>query len=242
MSTLRLHVPGPLSSGLTLDLPPAAARHVQVLRCQPGDPLVLFDGRGGEWTAEVRQMGRREVGVQVQAHVEVERELPVAVTLAVGMPANDRMDFLVEKATELGVAVLQPLVCERSVLRLSGERAERKREHWQGVAVAAAEQSGRTRVPAVRPVQALGEWLRAAGGAQAHVLSLRADARPPARLAPASSGALCCLSGPEGGLSPAEEDAARDSGFAPLSLGPRTLRADTAPLAVLAAVAAWHAG
>jgi 16S rRNA (uracil1498-N3)-methyltransferase len=243
MSTLRLYVPGPLSSGLALDLPPAAARHVQVLRCQPGDPLVLFDGRGGEWTAEVRLMGRREVGVQVQAHVDLDRELPIAVTLAVGMPANDRMDFLVEKATELGVAVLQPLVCERSVLRLAGERAERKREHWQGVAVAAAEQSGRTRVPEVRPVQGLGEWLRTAREAQAHVLSLRADARPPAQgLLPAACGALCCLSGPEGGLSPAEEDAARASGFAPLSLGPRTLRADTAPLAVLAAVGAWSAG
>src|SRR6185295_9204335 len=114
-------------------------RHVQVLRLQPGDAITLFDGRGGEHVAEVLRMGRSEVAVQVGARHEVDRELAVAVTLAVGMPANDRMDALVEKATELGAAAIQPLLCERSVLRLAGERAQKKVAHWRGVAIAACE-------------------------------------------------------------------------------------------------------
>lgn len=239
--TLRLHLDPAagdttLRPGVEIDLPPGPARHVQVLRLQPGAALVVFDGRGGEWRAEVLRMGHRDVRVVLTAHEAVERELPVAVTLAVGMPANERMDFLVEKATELGVCALQPLVCERSVLRLSGERAERRRQHWQSVAIAAAEQCGRTRVPVVHPVRAGTEWLAglpaASAGEERRVLSLTGDAQtaPPA-------GALATaivLSGPEGGLTPAEEAAARRSaGFSAWSLGPRILRADTAPLAAL---------
>lgn len=230
----RFFVDAPLAAAGEISLPPGAARHVQVLRLQPGMPLLLFNGGGGEHEAVVSVMGRRGVEVMVGAHRAVDRELAFPVTLALGMPANDRMDALVEKATELGVAAIQPLVCERSVLRLAGERAERRREHWQGIAVAAAEQSGRTRVPQVAPVLGFAQWL---GGAPAcaetlWMLSLGDQARAAAALeAPAS---LCVLSGPEGGLAPAEAQAARDAGFAPVSLGPRVLRADTAPLALLA--------
>lgn len=235
----RLHVQDlTLAAGADLALPPAPARHVQVLRLQPGDALTLFDGRGGEWDATVRSMGRSEVVVGVGTHRPVDRELALAVTLAVAMPANDRMDFLVEKAAELGAATVQPLVAERSVLRLSGERADKRRAHWQAVAVAAAEQSGRTRVPQVAPVRSLAAWL-AAGAADAPtpgtrwMLSLEADARPLAAQAlPLDT--LTVLSGPEGGLSDAECDAARAAGYVPVDLGPRVLRADTAPLAVLA--------
>jgi 16S rRNA (uracil1498-N3)-methyltransferase len=236
MPVPRLHVPLPLAEGQTLCLPDVAARHVQVLRLQPGMPLVLFNGEGGEHEAIVSSMGRREVEVRVGAHRAVDRELPFPVTLALGMPANDRMDALVEKATELGVSAIQPLVCERSVLRLAGERAERRREHWQGIAVAAAEQSGRTRVPQVAPVRGFAQWLgdEAAMPAQRWLLSLDEDARTPAAMGRPAS--LCALSGPEGGLAPVEEQAARDAGFAPVSLGPRVLRADTAPLALLAFV------
>ena len=155
MSAPRLHVAAPLAAGATLDLPPEAARHVQVLRLQPGAALCVFDGRGGEAAATVLEIGRREVRVRVDAVDPVERELAVAVTLAVGMPANDRMDALVEKAVELGAAAIVPLVCERSVLRLAGERAAKRTAHWQAVAVAACEQCGRNRVPAVAPVVAL---------------------------------------------------------------------------------------
>ena len=218
-------------------LPEAAARHVQVLRLQPGDALTLFDGRGGEWAAEVTAMGRREVSVRVGAFTDVSRELPLAVTLAVGMPANERMDALVEKACELGVAAIQPLLCERSVLRLAGERAQKKVAHWQGVAVAACEQSGRTRVPRVEPVRALPEWLAALGPPDetARVLLSLRDASPLPSLRDGQP--LIALSGPEGGLSEGEEGQARRSGFVPVSLGARTLRADTAPLALLAHVA-----
>ena len=147
------------------------------------------------------------------------------------------MDTLIEKATELGVAVIQPLVCERSVLRVAGDRALKKVEHWRAVGVAASEQSGRTRVPQIEPVRTLPDWLRdlpAAGAQQRCVLSLR-EAAP--FDASACGKAVLFLSGPEGGLSDTEELAARQAGFTPVSLGPRVLRADTAPLAVLAALA-----
>jgi 16S rRNA (uracil1498-N3)-methyltransferase len=230
----RFYVDRPFLADETLALPSTVARHVQVLRLQPGDPLTLFNGQGGEWTARVTQMGRSDVQVQLQEHHAVDRELPLQVTLAIGMPANERMDALIEKATELGVAAIQPLVCERSVLRLAGERAQKRLLHWQGVAVAASEQSGRTRVPRLDAVCALESWLAGLASASTDtrvVLSLG-----PAATAPSwpRAGALVCLSGPEGGLAPAEEAAARQCGFNPVSLGPRVLRADTAPLAWLA--------
>lgn len=232
--SLRLFVPVGLEAQAEFDLPPGAARHVQVRRAQPGEALTLFDGRGGEWRAEVLAMRRDGVAVRVLAHDAVEREAARAVTLAVGMPANERMDGLVEKATELGAVAIQPLMTERSVLRLSGERAARKREHWQAVAVAAAEQSGRTRVPAVAPVQRLDEWLLNPPAADmAWLLSPAPGASQP--VSPTGSGAsVLVLSGPEGGLSAQEEAAATRRGLTPVNLGPRVLRADTAPLAALA--------
>lgn len=238
--SLRLLVDAPLAAGATLALPEAAARHVQVRRLQPGDALRLFDGRGGEHDARVVSMGRRDVSVAVGPAVAAVPELPVAVTLAVGVPANERMDTLVEKATELGVAAIQPLECERSVLRLTGERAARRREHWQAVAAAASEQCGRAVVPAVAPPRRLDDWLAGlpADGRRL-LLSLAGDAVPwaAAGVSGGAGGAVTVLSGPEGGLAPAEEAAARAAGFRPVSLGPRVLRADTAPLALLAAIA-----
>jgi 16S rRNA (uracil1498-N3)-methyltransferase len=227
----RLHCPEPLASGMTLSLPAGAARHVQVLRLQPGDALTLFDGRGGDYDAVVEHMGRSEVRVAIGAHHARESEAAVAVHLAVGMPANERMDWLVEKAAELGVASIQPLLAERSVLRLAGERAQKKRAHWQGIAIAACEQCGRNRVPAVHEVQPLAGWL-AQQVAPGLVLSLRGGTQPLAAAARARTVTL--LSGPEGGLSPAEEDAALARGWTPVHLGPRVLRAETAPLAALA--------
>lgn len=232
--TIRLHVAQPLADGLQLALPDDAARHAQVRRVQPGDPLRLFDGRGGEWQAIVIAMGRREVQVRIGAAVPALPELAVAVTLAVGVPANERMDTLVEKAAELGVARIQPLQCERSVVRLTGERAQRREAHWQGVAIAACEQCGRATVPHIAPVRTLADWLADPGEAGVRwLLSPAPMAAPVASTGPAP-GALVALSGPEGGLSPQEEQAAQAAGFRPVSLGPRILRADTAPLALLA--------
>lgn len=231
--SLRLYVPLPLAplAGSQIALPPGAARHAQVRRVQPGQSLCLFDGSGSDWQAEVLAMGRSEVRVRIGAATAVASELPLAVLLAVGMPANERMDMLVEKATELGVWCIQPLLTDRSVLRLEGERAERKRQHWQAVAVAACEQCGRSRVPQVAPVLALRQWLPQAPAGVRLLLSLSAEAKP---LPAPGSGAAILLSGPEGGLSPAEEQAAIAAGFVPSGLGPRVLRADTAPLAALA--------
>lgn len=236
----RVHLNAPLAAGSTLALPGAAVRHVQVLRLQPGDKLTLFDGRGGEWSAKVSSMGRSQITVEVIAHHAIERELACEVIMALGMPANDRMDLLVEKAGELGAAALQPLVTARSVLRPAGERAERRRAHWQAVAEAACEQCGRNRVPEVAPVRTLRDWLRDLPEPAADEVRLLLGFAPDARALPqAAAGArrLWLLSGPEGGLSAEEEHAARERGFVPVTLGARVLRADTAPLAALAWVA-----
>ena len=253
----RFFCPAPLHTGELLELPAGAARHVQVLRLQPGDSITLFNhgpgwtvagsanSPGGEFAATVTQMGRSHVQVQVGPHQAVEREPARAVHLALAMPANDRMDWLVEKATELGVASIQPLMSERSVLRLSGERADKKTAHWQSVAVSACEQCGGNRVPLVHPVATLAHWLRALPGDQTTgagqrtatrlLLSLREGSRPlrdafQTQAAPE----VVFLSGPEGGLSAAEEDAAIASDFAAVSLGARVLRAETAALTALA--------
>jgi 16S rRNA (uracil1498-N3)-methyltransferase len=257
----RFYTPHPLATGLELALDAAAARHVQVLRLQPGNGITLFNGQGGEFAAQVTHMGRSEVRVAVGAHSALEREAGRAVHIVMGMPANERMEWLVEKATELGVASIQSLMTERTVLRLSGERAEKKQAHWQAIAVAACEQSGRNRVPVVHPVLTYAAWL-AAGAKRTvpavalpdlpsalhsalplapqatlrcvlsvHSASVSAYAFGQSGLSPAS--AIECLCGPEGGLSPAEEAAAIANGYAPISLGPRVLRSETAPLAAL---------
>ncbi|MBE7941909.1 MULTISPECIES: 16S rRNA (uracil(1498)-N(3))-methyltransferase [Ramlibacter] len=227
----RLFCPPPLAAGQVIALPPRAARHVQVLRLQPGEPLTLFDSTGGEWDAQVERMGRQDVSVRLGTHHPLEREAPWPVHLAVAMPANERMDWLVEKATELGAAGFLPVQTSRSVLRLAGERADRKRQHWAAVAEAACEQCGRNRVPGVAPVADFRSWLAGPLPAGRRViLSTAGGARP---FMP-EAGPLLALSGPEGGFSPEEEQAALAAGFEPVTLGPRILRAETAPLALLA--------
>ena len=238
--SLRLFVESPLSAGLEFALPEDAARHVQVRRLQPGDDLRLFDGQGGEWAAQVVRMGKRDVDVRIGAHEPVERELPFQLEIALGMPTNERMDALVEKATELGAVAIQPLQTERSVLRLDGERAARRVAHWQAVAVSAAEQSGRTRVPVVAPVRGLAAWLAALpddGRAGRLVMSTGGAPALARVVAPVAAGRWLALSGPEGGLAADEEAAAVARGFTPISLGSTILRADTAPLAWLAQMA-----
>ena len=277
MTAPRLHCPMPLNFGEEIALPANAARHVQVLRLQPGDKVELFHGglpdtadlapapsgsapspahwqpQDTGWVdATITQMGRSSVHVRIgEAHAPVPAHAPAAhIHIACGMPANERMDWLVEKATELGVASIQPLQTERSVLRLRDERASKKQAHWQAVAIAACEQSGRTAVPWVRPVCTLADFL------QQHptdvlgnnmVLSLQAGSQPlhshraqvaayPAAVQ-AQRPALWLLSGPEGGLSAAEEEIALAQGWQPVSLGRYTLRAETAPLAALVLLA-----
>ena len=247
----RFYYPTALVSGDLLNLPAGAVRHVQVLRLQPGDSITLFNGRpdsagiAGEFNATVTRMGRSDVQVQVGTHHPVEREAARSVHLAVGMPANERMDWLVEKAAELGVASIQPLISEHSVLRLSDERARKKVAHWHSVAIAACEQCGGNRVPLIHQVTTFAAWTKAWSVAETShlrqplLLSLRVGTRG-LREAVAALGkpmtSITLLSGPEGGLSPAEEDSAIGCGFAPVTLGPRILRAETAALAALAAL------
>jgi 16S rRNA (uracil1498-N3)-methyltransferase len=235
----RFHCPTPLQTGEVIALPAGAARHVQVLRMQPGGAITLFGGaeRGGEFEATIEHMGRSEVRVLVGAHFAVEREPTRQVHLVVGVPANDRMDWLVEKATELGVTSIQPVMTERSVLRLSGERADKKRAHWQAVAVAACEQCGRNQVPVVQEVLTLSAWLalqKENSETARYLLSLRPETQALNTLVTANMLPVTFLSGPEGGLSVVEEDAALAKGFQPVSLGNRVLRAETAGLAALA--------
>ena len=228
--------------GGTVELDPAAARHVQVLRLQPGDPLRLFNGLStaeGDYHAVVLAMGRSSVSVSVGAFAPTQCEAAVAVHIALGMPANDRMDWLVEKATELGVTSISPLMTERSVLRLSGERADKKLAHWRAVAQAACEQCGRSRMPVIHPLSSFNAYvqLAALGPAALNSTRLLLSLQPDSQTLTERLGThttLSLLSGPEGGLSPAEESQAQAAGFLPATLGPRVLRAETAPLAALA--------
>jgi len=244
--TPRIFLPLRWSAGETITLPKAESRHVQVLRLQPGDELLLFNGEdGAEWPAEIVRIGRAEVELRIGAAPRpVDRELALHVTVALGIPANERMDALVEKASELGAAAIQPLICAHSVVRLAGERAEARQRHWAAVAASASEQCGRARVAQVAVPMKFEAWLRdldAAGEPPRSgrwLLSLATSARLPGELHPPGADlerpGLIVLSGPEGGLAPDEEAAALRHGFVPVSLGPRTLRADTAPLALLA--------
>lgn len=235
----RFYVPLPLKPDQTLDLPAGAARHVQVLRLQPDSVITLFNGEGGEFEAKVTAMGRSSVSVLVLSHLPVHRECLTQVHLALGVPANERMDWLVEKATELGVASIQPLMTQRGVLRLSGERAEKKQAHWQAIASAACEQSGRNRLPVIHAVQSLPAWLKGLASDEVSesvrvILSLQASSTSlPAAVRP-NAREICILSGAEGGLSPDEEAMAVEQDFVPVTLGTRVLRAETAALAALA--------
>ena len=246
----RIFLPQAFAPDSVVILPAQASRHVQVLRLQPGESVLLFNGSdGAEWPAEILRISRSAVDVRVGVALPVERELPCAVTLAIGVPANDRMDALVEKAGELGAHAIQPLLCERSVLRLAGERAEARRRHWSGVAAAASEQCGRGRVTEVRSLRPLAAWLGEGGSERVDTRKLVLSLDPQAVSAEIACRDLAAadivvLSGPEGGLTDGEEGLAVANGFRCVSLGPRVLRADTAPLAFLAwlAIAAHSRG
>lgn len=252
MALPRFHTPLPalLEHSTQLRLTDAAVRHMQVLRLQPGDAVVLFDDGDHEWICRITEMDRKSAVVQAEHRIATQREIRIGVQLALGMPANDRMDAVIEKATELGAASVQPLVCQRSVLRLEGERAAKRTAHWSSVALSSTEQCGRTKPMRVEAVAVLATWLAKlsphASGAGAHIgFVLSTGDAPhlslllPRYLEPAGAAHVVLLSGPEGGLSLEEETAATDAGFVRASLGPRILRADTAPLAALTLIAAY---
>jgi len=238
MAIPRIHCDLKLGPGAQFSLAPDAAQHVaKSLRLKAGDAIVVFDGRGGEYDATLQRVDKDRVDVKVGALQEAERESSLVLGLVQGLPEADKMDWIIQKATELGIAWIQPVICERSVVRLSGERAERREAHWRRVAIAAAEQCGRTRVPEVRPTASFINWIAAPNEVPRWLLSPAAPAIG-ARGAPPSSVEL--VIGPEGGLAERERGLALDRGCEAVGLGPRILRTETASIVALAAIhALW---
>lgn len=235
----RFYCPAPLSVDSRVDLPEGAARHAcRVLRLREGDDLVLFDGTGGEYAVRIAVLGREKVSVDVLAWRAVECESPISVTLVQALQSGEKMDLTVQKAVELGVSRIIPVASRRSVVKLDGDRALRRVDHWRNVAIAACEQCGRNRVPEVLAVEGLDRWLGKSDGG--HVLRLMLapgsaqtlNSIPP----PESGGRIELLIGAEGGLAPEEVEQATRAGFVSLRLGPRILRTETAGLAALAAI------
>jgi 16S rRNA (uracil1498-N3)-methyltransferase len=237
----RFWVPGPLSAGSRIDLPERAARHVGVRRLREGDAVVLFDGNRGEYAATLAKITRQGVSADIGSRHDVERESPLRLTLAQGISSGDRMDLTLQKATELGVTAIVPLACERSVVRLSPERAARRLEHWRQILISACEQCGRNRVPALAPVMDLEDWLASLGPTtdQRLLLDPLADAGM-AEVRPQAASGVLLLVGPEGGFAAHELAATHRSGFQGARLGPRILRTETAPLAAIAILQALH--
>ncbi len=217
-------------------LPPAVAHHAdRVLRLKPGQEVILFDGDGREARVELVTLGREPMA-RVVALATVDREPPLAITLVQALATGDKMDWIVQKAVELGVARFQPIAAERSVLRLDGERAVRRVEHWRQVAVSAAEQCGRNRLMVVEPITSLPGWLSASSCEVRWALDPEAGQRLGSRGAP--QGPVALLIGPEGGWAERELAALRAAGCEGLTLGPRVLRTETAGLAAVAAMLA----
>lgn len=249
MSAPRFYCPPDLitlAPGARFNLPEAVARHaVRVLRLPPGAILVLFDGTGGEYPATIDHIDRERVSVSLGQLDERDCESPLQITLVQALQAADKMDYTLQKAVELGVAAIQPVISRRSVVKLDGNRADKRIAHWQGVVTSACEQSGRNRVPAVAPIQPLLNWLGQSG------TSASPESTPALRLmlAPGATRTLGdvaanqhieLLIGAEGGLDPVEIEGACQAGFIPVSLGPRVLRTETAGLAALAALQVLH--
>jgi 16S rRNA (uracil1498-N3)-methyltransferase len=230
----RLFVDADLAAGERVVLPDEVAHHaVTVLRLRQDEPVVLFNGRGGEYEARLHIAGR-SAQAELGQHRALERESPLAITLVQGISSADRMDFTVQKAVELGVAAIHPVLTSRSVVRLSGDRGEKKLTHWQRIVVAACEQSGRNRIPQVVPPCPLPDYCGRPGDGLKLLLSPAA----PARLVDAARGvtSLSLAVGPEAGFSDEEEGLLERAGYLPVRLGPRTLRTETAGLAALAAL------
>jgi len=229
--------PTPLAAGGRVTLTGSAASHVaRVLRLGLGDPLMLFDGSGGEHSARIESAGGGSVTVAVLEHIASDRESPLALTLAQGISRGERMDWVVQKATELGVTRIVPLLTERSVVRLDARQARKKLEHWHAVCVAACEQCGRNRLPQLQEPQELPQFLaEGLAGPEAGTTKVLLSAQGQARLPDLPRHQpITVLIGPEGGLAPAEQQAAIAAGFTPLRVGPRVLRTETAAVVALA--------
>lgn len=241
MRNTRIHVDQPLALATELALPSQAAEHVaRVLRMTAGDMLTLFNGDGYDYAATLIAVGKRDVTVRIEEREQIANESPLKLTLAQGVARGEKMDLIVQKATELGVTRIVPLFTERSEVKLDPARAEKRWLHWRAVAASACEQSGRVCVPDVMPAQSLQDWLRSLQDDGALRLALLPEGNHRAReLRFGEMGGLLVV-GPEGGLGDRDVMALKDAGFQGLRLGPRILRTETAGLAALAALQALH--
>jgi 16S rRNA (uracil1498-N3)-methyltransferase len=238
MRLTRVFSDHPLGAHRELALGASAAAHVgRVLRLAVGAELTVFDGRGGEYPATIVESRGTVLRVRLGDHRPLERESPLEITLAQGLVRGERMDWAVQKATELGVAVLSPLVTERSVVKLDVRQAAKRREHWRGVAIAACEQCGRNRLPEILSPTTYGQWLATA---RAGVRLLLDPTAASGLQAIGKVSAVTLLIGPEGGLSPAERTLAVEAGFKPVRMGPRVLRTETAAIAAISALQALY--
>jgi len=236
----RFYCPQPLAVGLTVSLPEAVAHHVQVLRLPLGELVTLFNGEGGEYSASLTEIGRRSASAEVKAHHPREAELPFAITLAQALPEASKMDWIIEKAVELGVGAFQPLAAQRCVVKLNAERAEKKLAHWRGIIESASEQCGRNRLAQLGELQDYKQWITQQNLHRRIILSPRAESSLAEWARHHAPQAVTLVIGPEGGLSEQEEEAALRHGALALSMGPRILRTETAGLAAAAMLsAAW---
>jgi 16S rRNA (uracil1498-N3)-methyltransferase len=236
MRRTRCYVAGPLHPGDTLSLPESASAHLgRVLRANVGDAVVLFNGQGGEFEAQILTIDRRSVRVRIGTLHAVERESPIRVTLLQSIARGEKMDLIVQKATELGVAGIIAFTAQRSVVRLDSEAYRKRSDHWRAIAISACEQCGRNRIPFIDVVSDLGAAIERCPEGNVRVL-LEPDADQPLSQRARAGSAMAVLIGPEGGFTDEELARAREQTFTPCRLGPRVLRAETAPLAALAVI------
>ncbi|MBV6325103.1 16S rRNA (uracil(1498)-N(3))-methyltransferase [Duganella violaceipulchra] len=238
----RFYISQPLAIGQLVSLPEAVAHHIQVLRLAPGELVTLFNGQGGEYSATLSEIGKRHVSVEVKTHQPREVELPFGITLAQALPEASKMDWIIEKAIELGVSGVQPLAAQRCVVRLSAERAEKKMAHWQGIIESASEQSGRNRLAQLAPLQDYKQWITQQDMHRRIILTPRAGQSLADWARHQSPQAVTLVIGPEGGLSDAEENLAIQHGALPLAMGPRILRTETAGLSAAAILSGLWGG
>lgn len=236
MRTPRIYLPVPLCTGTSVTLRDTPFHHVvRVLRLKPGAALTLFNGQGGEFRAVLTSVEQRNAAVSVEAFVDRETESPLEVLLAQGIAKGERMDYTLQKAVELGVNYILPLLTERSMVNLKGERLTRRLHHWRGIVAGACEQSGRNRLPTVLELIQLRTWLDSCAQQGARLV-LDPSAEQGLGTLTRPVGAVTLLIGPEGGLSPSEIAMSAAAGFTGIRLGPRIMRTETAGVAALAAL------
>ena len=230
----RFYLPTALAPHTTLNLPDNIIRHIHVLRLNAGDSITLFNGTGNDFAATLQTIGKRHAECHIHAQRQPENESPLAITLVQAISSGERMDFTLQKSVELGVRAIQPIISERCVVRLSGERADKRVQRWQDIVIAACEQSGRSIVPTVQPIVSFSDYLRQMPPELHLMMSLR-RATTLRDIAPAPQ-SLRLMIGPEGGWTPAEEQAALAAGVQTITLGKRVLRTETAAMAAMAAM------